>query len=511
MPYLEMRGITKIFPGVVANDRVTLTVEQGEIHALVGENGAGKTTLMRILYGMYRPDAGEIFLRGRRVEIPNPQAAIALGIGMVHQHFQLVPSLTVAENVELGRESRRFFLVDREQAIARVGALARRFGLAVDPTARVADLSVGVQQRVEILKLLYREADLLILDEPTAVLTPQETQELFQVLRRLRDEGRTLLFITHKLGEVLALSDRVTVLRRGRVTGVLETDRTNEEELARLMVGREVKVARRLQAASLGEPALRVEGLVVRDERGLTAVNNLSFTVHRGEIVGIAGVEGNGQRELLEALAGIRPLVQGRIWLDGREIHHLPVRMRREAGLGLIPEDRTQEGLNLLASIEENLAAVHYYRPPLSQRGLLHPAAISGFARKLISLFDIRVTSPTAPAAVLSGGNQQRVVVARELAADPSLLIAAHPTRGLDVGATQAVRRELLRLRDRGLGVLLISADLDEILALADRILVLFRGQVVGEVPAEQATQEMLGLMMAGHRPETLQADQEAR
>jgi len=507
MPYLEMRGITKQFPGVLANDHIDLSVEQGEIHALVGENGAGKTTLMRILYGMETADEGTIILRGRPVQVPNPQVAISLGIGMVHQHFQLLPSLTVAENIVLNCEPRRGIFFDHVAAARAVEDLSARFGLRVDPMARVADLSVGEQQRVEILKLLYRRAELVILDEPTAVLTPQETRDLFAVMQRLSDEGHTVIFITHKLGEVLEVSSRVTVLRRGRVTGVVETAKTSEMELAQLMVGREILAMRREATVSADQETvplaslsagLVVEDLEALDDRGLTAVHGVSFEVHRGEIVGIAGVEGNGQRELVEALAGLRPVSRGRIRLDGADITHASVRARRERGLAVIPANRSVEGLSLPSTIAENLISTRYYRSPYSLRGFLNPPAIGSFARDLMARFDIRAESPRLPARVLSGGNLQRVVVARELATPPRVLIAAHPTRGLDVSATNAVHQEMLKFSREGLSILLVSADLEEILNISDRILVLYRGEIVGEVRASEASQEELGMLMAG-------------
>ena len=499
MPYLEMRGISKQFPGVLANDHIDFSVEQGEIHALVGENGAGKTTLMRILYGMETADEGAIILRGKEMRIPNPQVAISLGIGMVHQEFQLLPSLTVAENIVLNREPRRGIFLNRTAAVQAIENLSTRFGLGVEPTVRVANLSVGEQQRVEILKLVYRHAELLILDEPTAVLTPQETRELFAIMRRLSSEGHTVIFITHKLGEVLEISSRVTVLRRGRVTGVLETARTNAVELAQLMVGHEILTTQKEAAPAISdETVLRVEKLQAEDDRGLMAVNELSFEVRHGEILGIAGVEGNGQRELVEVLVGLRPAVSGRIYLDGTDISYEAVRQRREQGLAVIPANRSLEGLSLPCTITENLISTRYHQPPCSHRGLLNLPAISSFAQELMVRFDIRAESPRLPTRVLSGGNLQRVVVARELAAVPRVLIAAHPTRGLDVSATQAVHRELLKLSSEGVSILLVSADLEEIINLSDRILVLYRGMVVGEVSASQANQEELGMLMAG-------------
>jgi len=498
MAYLEMRGITKRFPGVLANDHIDFAVNEGEIHALVGENGAGKSTLMRILYGMETADEGSIWLRGQQVRIPNPQVAISLGIGMVHQEFQLLPSLTVAENIVLNFEPRRGLFLDRAAAARVITDLSTRFGLAVDPTARVADLSVGEQQRVEILKLLYRRADLLILDEPTAVLTPQEIEELFAIMRRLSDEGRTLIFITHKLGEVLEISSRVTVLRRGRVTGVLETAKTNAAELAQLMVGREITAMHRRTGTAPREAVLQVKDLRVRDDRGLMAVDGVSFEVHRGEILGIAGVEGNGQRELVEALVGVRPVAGGTIHLDGADITSDPVRSRRDQGLAIIPSDRSTEGLSLPCTITENLISTRYHHSPYSHNGFLNLSAINAFANDLMARFEIQAPSPNHPVHTLSGGNLQRVVVARELASVPKVLIAAHPTRGLDISATQAVHRALLELAGKGVGILLVSADLEEIINVSDRILVIYRGTIMGQAEAAQATQKQLGMWMAG-------------
>jgi len=499
MSYLEMRGITKRFPGVLADDAVNFSVEQGEIHALVGENGAGKTTLMRILYGMETADEGVIILRGKQVQIPNPKAAIALGIGMVHQHFQLIPSLTVAENVVLNLEPRRGGFFIKKAAVRTVRELSERFGLNIDPLAHITELSVGEQQRVEILKLLYRKAELIILDEPTAVLTPQETHDLFEVLRRFKAEGRTIIFITHKLGEVLEISQRVTVLRRGRVSGVLETANTNEIELVQLMVGHEIIPTIKEQIAQASqEVVLAVDNLEVEDDRGFKAVDGVSFEVRRGEIVGIAGVEGNGQRELIEALAGLRSVSHGTIRLDGVDITYVPNRARRENGLAVIPADRSVEGLSLSSTIAENLISTRYYCSPYSRRGFLNLSLINSYAYNLIKRFDIRTNSPGFPAGILSGGNLQRVVVARELASMPRILIAAHPTRGLDVSGTNAVHQEMLKFRHEGLGILLVSADLEEILSLSDRILVMYRGKIVGDVKPSETNQVKLGILMAG-------------
>lgn len=498
MTYLRMVGITKYYPGVVANDSVNFEVEEGEIHALVGENGAGKSTLMKILYGMEKADAGQIYLHDQPVSIPNPQAAIRLGIDMVHQHFELVPSMTVAENVALGYEPRRGPFVDRAAMIARVRALSEQFGLRVDPAAVVADLSVGEQQRVEILKLLYRNARLLILDEPSAVLTPQEVDDLFAVLRRLVAEGRTAILITHKLREVMAVCDRATVLRHGRVVGTVRVAETQPETIARMMVGRELEVVRRTQAQPPGEPVLLVHNLHVRDDRGLPAVRGVSFTVCAGEIVGLAGVEGNGQRELVDALVGLRAVETGEVVLMHQPVTEAGNRRRRALGLAIIPEDRTRQGLSMPSTLTENLVATRYHHPPYSRGGVLALRPMRAFAQQAIRQFDIRVRGPNVRVKTLSGGNAQKVVVARELSEVPRVLIAAQPTRGLDVGATQFVHGELLRLRQAGAGILLISADLDELLALADRLLVIFEGQLVGEMTPETATREHLGLLMAG-------------
>ncbi len=492
-----MRGITKTFPGVVANRDVDLAVQRGTIHALVGENGAGKTTLMRILYGMYAADAGRILLEGQEVSIRNPEMAIGLGIGMVHQEFQLVPSLTVAENIALGYEPTRGPWVDRGATRARVRSLSEQFGLQVDPDLRIGEISVGVQQRVEILKLLYREARLLILDEPTAVLTPQETSNLFAVLKRLRDEHHTIVFITHKLKEVMDVCQRATILRRGEVAGDVVVATSSEAEIARLMVGRQLEPPKIRRDFEVGTPQLVIQNLGVLNDQGLAALRSVNLTVRGGEVLGIAGVEGNGQSELVEAVAGLRPH-DGRIELRGNEMTRASLRRRRENGLAIIPEDRRRLGLNLMGNISDNLIANRYYRPPFARFGILDRSVAFSFSRELIDRFDVRSEGPGALVSTLSGGNAQKVVIARELAERPTVLVAAHPTRGLDIAATQFVREELLRLRGEGVGVLLISADLDEVLGLSDRILVLFEGQIVAELLPEEASYERLGLLMAG-------------
>jgi simple sugar transport system ATP-binding protein len=497
MAYLELRGITKRFPGVLANDDVYMSVERGEVHALVGENGAGKTTLMRILYGLERPDAGEVWVGGRQASISGPADAIRLGVGMVHQHFQLVPSMSVLENVVLGAEPSRLGVVDRAAALRRVQAIAGSLNIHLPWHARVADLSLGPRQRVEILKALYREASILIFDEPTTVLTAQEVQELFMVLRRLAGEGATIILITHKLHEVMAVSERVTVMRHGRVVGVLHTAHTDPRQIARLMVGEEVRPAVRATPPRPGEEVLSAHGLRATDARGAPALRGLSLSVRRGEIVGIAGVEGNGQHELVQALAGLAP-VGGTVRLAGHDATHLSTRRRREMGLALIPGDRNAEGLSRVASVAENLASTCFYRPPLSRMGLLDLKAMAERAVQLVRRFSIAVRSIWATAGTLSGGNAQKLVVARELSNDPQVLIAAYPTRGVDVRSAELIRGRLLDMRERGRGVLLISEDLSELLSLSDRVLVLYEGRIVGEFPADRTDPHRLGELMLG-------------
>jgi ABC-type uncharacterized transport system ATPase subunit len=499
MATLDMQGITKRFGEVVANQDVNFTVEQSEIHALVGENGAGKSTLMKILYGLQQPDSGSIVLNGQAVSIPNPQTAIQLGIGMVHQHFQLVPSLTVAENVALGYEplSRGVF-VDRHQMQRRIADLSEQFGLRVDPKQTVADLSVGERQRVEILKLLYREARLLILDEPTAVLTPQEVEVFFEIVQRLVAEGRTAVLITHKLREVMAICSRATVLRRGRNVGTVQVSDSSPAEIARMMVGSDIVPPRRQSDTKPGNPVLTLHQISAQDDRGLPALQNISFTVHGGEIVGLAGVEGNGQFELLEVISGLRPPTEGRVLIDDQDCTRLDNRKRRKRGFALIPEDRNLEGVSPPMSLWENMAADRYYRPPQSHAGFMHIRRLQQQAADLMQRFDVRAEHQRVPVQTLSGGNAQKVIIARELTTNPRVLVAAQPTRGLDVGAAGFVHEQLLDLRSQGVGVLLLSADLDELLAICDRFVVLFNGQVAGELNADEATRERLGLLMAG-------------
>lgn len=495
---VEMRGIVKRFPGVLANDHVDIDIRAGEVLALLGENGAGKTTLMNILYGLYRPDAGDILVNGTRVHIASPREAIALGIGMVHQHFMLVPTLTVAENVVLGLPSRRGPLLDLADASRRITELAGQYGFAISPQARVWQLSVGEQQRVEIVKALFRGADLLILDEPTAVLTPQEASELIAVLRGMARAGRSVVFITHKLNEVMAVSDRVTVLRGGRVAGTLPTASTSPEELARLMVGRDIRPQRRMGPAMAGPPVLELEDVWALGDRGTDALRGLSLTVRAGEILGLAGVSGNGQRELAEVIAGLRPVTRGRIMLAGCDVTRLPPSRRVAQGLGYVPEDRLTVGTILSFSVAENLILKDHHRPPCSRGLFLQWQAIRRRAEELVRDYDVRTPTVDTPVEYLSGGNIQRLILAREVSGHPAVLLACYPTRGLDIAATEYVHRRLLEVRAAGSGVLLISEELDEIINLSDRVAVIYEGRIVEVVEAEKADTGRLGLLMAG-------------
>jgi simple sugar transport system ATP-binding protein len=496
-PLLELRGITKRFPGVLANDDVNFDLRRGEVHALLGENGAGKSTLMNILYGLYTPDEGQIVLEGKQIELGSTKASIEQGIGMVHQHFMLIPVMTVAENIVLAIEPRHAGVLLDYDAARRVREISDRYGLAVDPDARIDRITVGQQQRVEILKALYRGAEILILDEPTAVLTPQEAQELFVVLRSLKEQGKSIIFISHKLNEVLDIADRITTLRRGVVVDTVPAEGATEEGLARMMVGREVLLRVDKKAASPAGPLLQVENLVVLDDRGLESVRDVSFEVRAGEIVGLAGVDANGQSELIDAIAGLRAPHAGRIVVEGKDVTHANAREALEAGVHHIPEDRHRRGLVLAFSLEENLALHDYRYPPNSRRGFLNLRAIGERARRLLQEFDVRGGTPSTPAGALSGGNQQKVVLAREIDGDPKVLIAAQPTRGLDVGAIEFVHRRLVEQRDAGRAVFLVSLELEEILSLSDRILVIYEGRIVGEFPPT-ATEEEIGFAMTG-------------
>jgi len=497
MNYLHLEGITKRFGSFVANDNINLSVAAGTIHALLGENGAGKTTLMNILSGLYQPDAGQIYLEDKPVKINSSSEAIRLGIGMIHQHFMLVPQLTVTENIILGTGAR--FKLNLRQKQQEISALSQTYNLAVDPQARVRDLPVGIQQRVEILKALYRKAQLLILDEPTAVLTPPEVESLIVILRQLAAAGQTIIFISHKLEEVINLCDNVTVLRRGRVVGNITTKDSNPQQLTKLMVGREIALQLRKTPVTLGREVLTVNALQVEDDRGVVAVRNVSFQLRAGEILGIAGVDGNGQRELADAIAGLQSVKAGNILLDGRDVTlwH-PQRRVQQLKVGYIPEDRQKMGLIMGFSIANNLILKAFTKLPFVRRFFLQKQLIQQNAQTKIQQFDIRAADGNVKVSQLSGGNQQKVVLARELDREPSLIIAMQPTRGLDVGATAAVQQQLLSQRDRGAAILYISTELEEVMAMSDRIAVMYRGEFVDILTGERATIETIGLLMAG-------------
>ncbi len=499
---LELRGITKSFPGVLANDHIDLTLQKGEIHALLGENGAGKTTLMNILYGLYKPDEGEILVRGEKVDIHSPNDAIARGIGMVHQHFMLVPVMTVAENVMLGIEpTRNGLFLDEAKVSKHIREISKQYGLEVDPESYVKDLSVGIQQRVEIIKVLYREADILILDEPTAVLTPQEVEGLFKILQTLIDKGKSIIFITHKLKEVMAAADRITVLRAGRTVGTVSPKKVNPEKLAAMMVGREVNLVVRKKSAQPKETALVVKDLFVRDERKNLVVRGITFDVRKGEVLGIAGVQGNGQTELVYALTGLLPVESGQINLLGQTFHKLTPRQVLERGVAHVPEDRLKHGLVLTFPIYDNLVLCNYYLPPYASGISLRQNTIIRNGEALIKQYDIRTPNAYVNASTLSGGNQQKVIVGREFSRPIQLLIASQPTRGLDVGSIEYIHNRIIEKRDQGIAVLLVSSELDEIMALSDRIAVVYRGQIMEIVDANKTNKEYLGLLMAGIRP----------
>ncbi|HNW85047.1 MAG TPA: ABC transporter ATP-binding protein [Candidatus Cryosericum sp.] len=494
---LVMNGITKRFPGIVANDGVTFELRGGEIHTLLGENGAGKSTLMNVLDGIYYPDEGEILIEGKRVDLRSPLDSMKHGIGMIHQHFMLVDSLTVIENVILGLESQGF-RVNQRQVARQIEEIARKYNFRVDPYARIWQLSVGEQQRVEIIKMLFRGARILILDEPTAVLTPQESEELFTILREMKSEGKSIVFISHKLSEVMAVSDRITVLRKGRVIGTVDTAAMTEVQLARMMIGRDVLFRLERRPLEQGPEVLKVENARARNDRGLTALDGLSLTVHAGEILGIAGVAGNGQLELAECIAGLRRLSEGRVTVGGADVTNASPCTLMAAGVAYIPADRLGVGLVPNLSTVDN-AILHKYRQTgMCRGGFVDYGAACTYADTLIERFDISVPLARAPVKVLSGGNMQKLLLAREIDQQPRLLIAEHPTRGLDVGATEFVHKTLLAQRDQGVAVLLISEDLDEILMVADRVAVMYEGRIMGIVDAHDADIEQIGLMMAG-------------
>ena len=496
-PVLEVEGITKTFPGVVANDDVSLTLNQGEIHCLLGENGAGKSTLMNMVFGLYRPDSGTIRVRGEPVRFQDSGDAIARGIGMVHQHFQLIPVFTVAENIILGNEITKGAFLDLDTARRQIDSLAERYGLAVDPDATVGDLSVGEQQRVELVKALFRDADILILDEPTAVLTPGEVDDFFEVVESLTGQGKSIIFITHKLREVLAVANRITVLRGGRVVGTTTAEGATQQSLANLMVGRDVVFRVEKAEPDPGPSVLRTQELRVTDDRGVETVSGFDVEVRAGEIFGIAGVEGNGQRELVEAICGMRPASGGRVEMLGQDTSGWSPRKINELGVAHVPENRNKHGVVAQYSIADNLVLNRYHHSRFSNLGVRNTAAINAEAEELVEQFDVRTPGVEAAIDTLSGGNQQKVIVARELTGDLKALVVAQPTRGLDVGSIEFIHRKIIELRDHGVAVLLVSAELDEILSLSDRIGVLYRGRLVGTVDAAEATREELGLLMA--------------
>jgi simple sugar transport system ATP-binding protein len=502
VPVLEVRDITKRFPGVLANDHINFTLHKGEIHGLLGENGAGKSTLMNIIYGLYHQDEGDILINGETVTIDKPNDAIGLGIGMVHQHFQLVDPLTVTENIMLGNEVTIGPFLNRREAERRIMEISHQYGLEVEPRCRVEDLPVGAQQRVEIVKALFRKANILILDEPTAVLTPQEAEGLFEVMRSLVSQGVSIIFITHKLKEVLNVCDRISVLRLGKVAGSTTPEESTEGSLAEMMVGREVMLQVDKAPAKTGQPVLQISDLSVLDDRDLLAVCDLSLEVRAGEILGVAGVQGNGQTELVAAITGLREVKSGQILIDNVDTTNRPPRLITELGVAHIPEDRNREGLVGPFPLIDNLAINTYYLPPFARGIIIDEQALQENAEKRIEEFDVRTPSIFVPASTLSGGNQQKVIVAREFSRPIKLLVAAQPTRGLDVGSIEFIHEQIVRKRDDGVAVLLVSAELDEIMSLSDRIAVMYDGRIVDILPIEQANRQTLGLLMAGARPE---------
>jgi simple sugar transport system ATP-binding protein len=494
---IEMLNIRKEFPGIVANDNITLQVEKGEIHAILGENGAGKSTLMSILFGLYHADRGTIKVRGKEVHIASPNDATDLGIGMVHQHFQLVQNFTVTENIILGMEGG--FFLDRKSAGKKIKALSEQYGLSINPESVIEDITVGMQQRVEILKMLYRDAEILIFDEPTAVLTPQEIEELMQIMRNMVKEGKSVILITHKLDEIKAVADRCTIIRRGKLVDVVDVEATSQAKMAAMMVGRPVNFKVVKEAMEIGDAVLAVKDLNVQNFKKLPAVKNFSLEVFAGEIVGIAGVDGNGQSELVEAITGLRPIVSGKVFLNGQDITHASIRDRNESGIGHIPEDRQKRGLVMTSSLGANMVIKEYYREPFSKRGILQQGVIDKHAQDICEAFDVRSGEGIhSHAGKLSGGNQQKAIVGREMALEPDLIIAVQPTRGLDVGAIEYIHKRLVEHRNKGKAVLLVSFELDEIFNLSDRIAVMNSGELVDVVHTKETNEEEVGLMMAG-------------
>ena len=504
---IEMREITKVFGEFVANDKINLELRKGEIHALLGENGAGKSTLMNMLAGLLEPTSGEIVVNGQVVKLDSPSKAASLGIGMVHQHFMLVEAFTVAENIILGSELTKNGVLDIARATREINELSERYGLAVDPSAKVADISVGAQQRVEILKTLYRGADILIFDEPTAVLTPSEIDELMAIMKNLVKEGKSIILITHKLDEIRAVSDRVTVIRRGKSIETVEIAGATNADLAEMMVGRSVSFKTEKQEAQPKEVILSIKDLVVNENRGVPAVKNLSLDVRAGEIVGIAGIDGNGQSELIQAITGLRKIESGSVELKGQSIVGLHPRQITEMSVGHVPEDRHRDGLVLEMMISENIALQTYYKEPLSKKGILNYSNIIGYAKQLMQEFDVRAASEIVPASALSGGNQQKAIIAREVDRNPDLLIVSQPTRGLDVGAIEYIHKRLIQERDNGKAVLVVSFELDEILNISDRIAVIHDGKIQGIVTPETTNKQELGVLMAGGELEKEKSD----
>lgn len=503
---IEMLGIRKQFGDFVANDDITLQLQKGEIHALLGENGAGKSTLMNVLFGLYQPEAGQIKVNGKEVQITDPNKANELGIGMVHQHFMLVENFTVTENIILGSEPKKMGLINIRKAAKKVKALSEQYGLNVDPYAKIEDISVGMQQRVEILKTLYRGAEMLIFDEPTASLTPQEIEELIQIMKRLIAEGKSIILITHKLKEIMEVSDRVTIIRKGKGIGTVTTAETNPDQLAEMMVGRQVVFKTEKTPAHPKEVILQVENLTVTDNRNIERVKNLNLSVRAGEIVGIAGIDGNGQSELIESITGLRKVSSGKVTLKGKDLTNLKPRKITETGVGHIPQDRHKHGLVLDYPISYNIALQTYYQKPISKAGIIDYKEVNKLAKAIIEEYDVRTPSPSTEARALSGGNQQKAIIGREVNRDPELLIAALPTRGLDVGAIEFIHRRLIEQRDKGKAVLLISFELDEVMNVSDSIAVIHDGSIIDTVKPQETTEQKLGLLMAG---QSLHAEQD--